>query len=113
MSLFSADFTTSSLGVLYDLHSEEVSYTHSQTSSAAESTSTYDAIPQTSTDVAGGTRAQQQSVIWRVRAAGLTRDPVRGDSLTFDGLTWSVVDAVLKRGGAEWRLTCQYQHLRG
>lgn len=113
MSLFSSDFDSSALGIEFEIHGETVTYLHSQTAAADADSQTYTAIPQTTGDVAGGSRAQQQPVIWRVRSSGLTRDPDRGDQITYDGDTWSVVDAVLKRGGAEWRLTCQYQHKRG
>lgn len=113
MSAFGTDFTSSALGVIYEMHGVSVTYLHSQTSAADSDSQTYTAIPQTTGDVAGGSRAQQQPVLWRVRDAGLTRAPDRGDRITYDGDTWTVVDAVLKRGGAEWRLTCQYDHTRG
>lgn len=113
MSQFRSDHTTAALGVQYEIHGDAVSYTHSATSELAADVQTYTMRILSSQDFAGGSRAQQHALVAYLRDSGLTRDPRRMDELTLDGVTWAVVEAVKKRGAAEWRLTLQNQHLEG
>lgn len=115
MSTFSTLFDAAARDMLYTTFGESVSYTHKAdpANSLAAVTNTYTAIPQSSADVAGGSRQFQQPVVWRLRANEVARVPQRGDTLTFDGETWSIVDVTAKRGGLEYRLSAQYAQVRG